>query len=83
VELPQPKTNRLDWRGTPAAASYVNFYLVNGGLIMPSFDDPHDEKARAVLADCFPGRDIVQIEIGAIVQGGGGIHCITQQEPLP
>lgn len=81
VELPQPKSVRLDWRGTPAAASYVNFYLVNGGLIMPAFDDVHDESARAVLADCFPGRDIMQIEARAIVEGGGGIHCITQQEP--
>jgi agmatine deiminase len=79
VELPQPETMRLDWRGTLSAASYVNFYLVNGGLIMPAFEDAHDESARAVLAQCFPG--IVQIEARAILEGGGGIHCITQQEP--
>ena len=42
-----------------------------------------DETARAIVADCFPGRDIVQIEALDIVQGGGGIHCITQQEPMP
>jgi agmatine deiminase len=81
AELPQPETMRRDWRGTPLAASYVNFYLVNGGLIMPAFEDAQDERARAVLADCFPGRDIMQIEARAIVEGGGGIHCITQQEP--
>jgi agmatine deiminase len=81
VELPQPQTPRPGWNGTPLAASYVNFYLVNGGLIMPAFEDPNDEKARAVLADCFPGRDIMQIDARAIVEGGGGIHCITQQEP--
>ena len=62
-------------------ASYVNFYLPNGGIVMPAFEDPNDEKARAVLADCFPGRDILQIDALDIVQGGGGIHCITQQEP--
>jgi agmatine deiminase len=81
VELPQPKTQRRDWRGRPLAASYVNFYLVNGGLIMPAFDDAHDETARTILGQCFPGRDIMQIDAQPIVEGGGGIHCITQQEP--
>ncbi|MBI1330971.1 MAG: agmatine deiminase [Alphaproteobacteria bacterium] len=81
VELPQPRNEKLDWRGQPFAASYINFYLPNGAVIMPSFDDPNDEGARAILADCFPGRDILQIDALDIVEGGGGIHCITQQEP--
>jgi agmatine deiminase len=81
IELPQPKKVRQGWSGQPPAASYVNFYLPNGAIVMPAFGDPNDEKARAVLADCFPGRDIMQIEATDIVQGGGGIHCITQQEP--
>jgi len=81
VELVQPGTHRADWRGRMLATSYINFYLPNGGVVMPSFDDPHDEHARSVLADCFPGRDILQIDALDIVQGGGGIHCITQQEP--
>ncbi|HEY6579238.1 MAG TPA: agmatine deiminase family protein [Rhizomicrobium sp.] len=81
VEIAQPENERLDWRGRPLAASYVNFYLVNGGLVMPAFDDPADLPARALLADCFAGREIVQIDARAIVEGGGGIHCITQQEP--
>jgi len=81
IELPQPRRLRQDWRGLPLAASYVNFYLPNGGLIMPAFNDANDEKARAILADCFPGRDVLQIEALDIVEGGGGIHCITQQEP--
>jgi agmatine deiminase len=81
VALPQPKKQRTGWAGALLPASYVNFYLCNGALIMPAFDDPHDEAARTVLADCFPGRDIMQIDALDIVQGGGGIHCITQQEP--
>jgi agmatine deiminase len=81
VELPQPRTERSDEKGRPLAASYVNFYLPNGGIVMPSFDDPNDEGARAILADCFNGRDILQIDVLDIVAGGGGIHCITQQEP--
>ncbi|MBV8800433.1 MAG: agmatine deiminase family protein [Alphaproteobacteria bacterium] len=81
VELPQPQKLGNDWRERLLAASYVNFYLPNGAVVMPAFDDPNDEKARAVLADCFPDRDILQVEALDIVQGGGGIHCITQQEP--
>ena len=81
VELVQPQKAGADWRGRALQASYVNFYLCNGGLVMPAFDDPHDEKARETLAACFPGRDILQIDALDIVEGGGGIHCITQQEP--
>lgn len=81
VELPQPTLDANDWRGRPLAASYVNFYLPNGGVVMPAFDDANDERARAMLADCFPDRDILQIDAMDIVAGGGGIHCITQQEP--
>ena len=82
VELVQPHRLRDDWRGRPLAASYVNFYLANGGLVMPAFDDPADLPAQRVLKDCFPDREIVQLDALDIVQGGGGIHCITQQEPL-
>ena len=60
---------------------YVNFYLCNGALVMPAFDDAHDEQAKALLADCFPGRKIVTVPALDIVAGAGGIHCITQQEP--
>jgi len=81
VEIVQPKKARVDFRGRPLQSSYINFYLANGGLVMPAFDDPHDERARNALAECFPGRDILQIDALDIVEGGGGIHCITQQEP--
>ncbi|HEY0104710.1 MAG TPA: agmatine deiminase family protein [Rhizomicrobium sp.] len=81
VEVEQPRQPAADRRGRPLQASYVNFYLANGGVVMPGFDDPNDEPARAVLADCFAGRDILQIQALDIVAGGGGIHCITQQEP--
>ena len=81
VEIAQPTFDREDWRGRPLAASYINFYLANGGVVMPAFDDANDESARAVLADCFPDRDILQIDAMDIVAGGGGIHCITQQQP--
>jgi agmatine deiminase len=81
IEIAQPQRKREDWRGRPLAASYINFYLANGSVIAPAFDDPADLPAWAVLKHCFPGRDIVQIAASELVQGGGGIHCITQQEP--
>jgi agmatine deiminase len=81
VGIAQPRKPRVDFRGRALQASYVNFTLPNGGVVMPGFDDPADEPARAVLADCFAGRDILQIDALDIVEGGGGIHCITQQEP--
>jgi agmatine deiminase len=81
VGVPQPKQQRMSWSGRLLQTSYVNFYLANGALIVPAFDDAHDDPARTILGDCFPGRDIMQVEALDIVQGGGGIHCITQQEP--
>jgi agmatine deiminase len=81
AELEQPRKMRTSWSGALLPTSYVNFYLVNGGVILPAFDDKNDEPARRVLAQCFPDRDIMQIDALDIVQGGGGIHCITQQEP--
>lgn len=81
IELVQPRTIRHDRQGRLLQTSYVNFYLCNGGLVMPSFDDPHDEAARALLADVFADRAISVIPAQGIVAGGGGIHCITQQEP--
>lgn len=81
IELPQPQTERRDGRGRLLQASYINFYLPNGGVVMPSFDDPNDQRAREILGDIFAGRDILQVDALDIVEGGGGIHCITQQEP--
>jgi len=81
IEMVQPRRVRFDWRGRILQTSYVNFYLANGGIVMPGFDDPHDEKAQDLLADLFPGRDILQVEVLDLVQGGGGIHCIALGEP--
>ena len=69
--------------GDRLAASYVNFYLCNGGLVMPSFDDPMDEVAAKILGGLFPERTVVQVPGREILLGGGNIHCITQQIPKP
>lgn len=67
--------------GERLAASYVNFYIANGGIILPAFGDPADEQAAEVLRRCFPGREIVPIPARDILTGGGNIHCITSQIP--
>jgi agmatine deiminase len=63
------------------AGSYVNFLIVNGGIVAPSFGDRHDAEAARVLAQVFPDRDVVMVPGREILLGGGNIHCITQQQP--
>jgi len=61
--------------------SYINFYIANGGVVMPKFGIPEDAAALESVAAAFPDRAIVQVDVSTISQGGGGIHCITQQQP--
>lgn len=68
--------------GRRMAASYINFYIANGGIVMPGFDDPADGPARAALQALFPERRVVQLPSREILLGGGNIHCITQQQPV-
>lgn len=64
-------------------ASYVNFYRASGGIVMPEFDDDSDAVAARTLSRVFPSLEIVRIAATDIVRGGGGIHCITLQQPAP
>jgi len=67
--------------GERLAASYVNFYIANGAIIMPAFGVPEDQLAAAALAAAFPGREVVAVHSREVLLGGGNIHCITQQHP--
>jgi len=67
--------------GDKTAASYLNFLICNGGIVMPSFDDPNDAVAKATLEELFPDREVVAVPGREIVLGGGNVHCITQQQP--
>jgi len=67
--------------GDRLAGSYINFYIANGGVIMPIFDDPHDRAAIETLQTLFPNRRVVGVPAREILLGGGNIHCITQQQP--
>ena len=61
--------------------SYINHYIVNGAVILCSFDDPNDTAAKSVIEKVYPGREIVLVDARALFARGGGIHCITQQQP--
>ncbi len=67
--------------GDRLAASYANFYIANSRVVFPLLDERCDERAAAILRDCFPEREIVGVPAREILLGGGNIHCITQQVP--
>ena len=70
--------------GERLTLSYINFYRANQGIIMPAFGhDKHDKAAYELFIQLFPDHQIIQIEAIDIFAGGGGIHCITQQQPQP
>ncbi len=81
IEIPQPKRNLRREDGRRLCTSYVNAYIANGGVVMPTYDDPNDEKAAAVMAEAFPGRKVLSVPALEIARGGGSVHCITQQQP--
>jgi agmatine deiminase len=79
VELPMPSPVIFEGRRLPA--SYGNFYIANGLVLVPVFNDPNDRVALEILADLFPDRDIVGIYSGDLIWGFGAMHCMTQQQP--
>ncbi len=80
IKLPMPHFNYDD--GTKAPASYANFYIGNGVVLVPTFNDSNDAKALEIIGSLFPDRIVVGIDCTDVIYGGGAIHCITQQEPL-
>jgi len=79
--LPMPPA--LHYDGTRLPASYANFYIVNGGVIVPTFECAADAVAIATLARLFPGRRVVALPATDLVWGLGAVHCLTQQHPAP
>lgn len=65
----------------PCIASYMNFLIVNGGVIVPQYGDENDALALEQLREMFPDRTVVGVDSAEVVYGGGNIHCITQQQP--
>jgi agmatine deiminase len=80
VELPMPA--RPESRGRRLSPSYVNFYLANGGVVMPAFGDPADAAARDILTRLFPRRTVVPVLTLELAKADGNVHCVTQQQPV-
>lgn len=80
IDLPMPAPVYFEGRRLPA--SYANFYIANGVVLVPVFNDPNDRVVLDIFADVFPDRDVVGIYCGDLIWGFGAIHCMTQQQPL-
>jgi len=79
VELPLPRP--VVFRGQRLPASYANFYIANGLVLVPTFHSPQDRIALNILAQLFPDRDVIGIHAVDLVWGLGALHCMTQQQP--
>jgi agmatine deiminase len=67
--------------GERLPASYANFYVANGAVLVPTFNDPSDRVALSILAELMPDRKVIGIHAVDLVWGLGTLHCLTQQEP--
>ncbi|MHA7208613.1 agmatine deiminase family protein [Arthrobacter sp. MDT1-65] len=81
IDVPAPTVTHdddgiVDW-------SYINHYVANGVVVLCAFDDPNDVVAAAILQEAYPGRTVELVDARDIFAFGGGIHCITQQQPAP
>ncbi|MFB8275993.1 agmatine deiminase family protein [Nocardia colli] len=82
VDLVEADPRKLGAHGGIFRAGYVNYYVLNGAVIVPAFgDDAADARALATLRDLHPGRQAVAVNIRNLAEGGGGIHCATMQQP--
>lgn len=79
VELPMPRPLRFE--GDRLPATYANFYIANGCVLVPTYNDPHDAVALRALAECFPNREICGIHCVDLALGLGALHCLAQPEP--
>jgi len=79
ISVPAPETLKDD--GGFVDYSYINHYVLNGAVLLGSFQDKNDQEARSIVRDCYPGRDIILVDARELFARGGGIHCITQQQP--
>jgi len=79
IELPLPRP--VVFRGQRLPASYANFYVANGLVLVPTFHDSNDRIALNILADLFPGREVIGVHSVDLIWGLGALHCMTQQQP--
>ncbi|MFN3469551.1 MAG: agmatine deiminase family protein [Novosphingobium sp.] len=79
AEVPSP--GRIEWDGVVQPASFMNFVITTKLVVVPVFGSPHDRDGVAAIAELFPGRETVGVMADAVLAGGGGFHCASQQMP--
>ena len=80
VELPLPR-KQLELDGERLPLTYANFYVGNGFVVVPTYDDENDERALDILRPLFPKRELIGLPSLGLISGGGSFHCVTQQQP--
>ncbi len=81
--IPLPMPGQVEYRGARLPASYLNFYIGNGAVLVPLYNHHNDHRAMELLGSLFPDRDVVGIDCSPLIYGQGSIHCVTQQQPAP
>ena len=81
--IPLPMPGHVGPASAPLPASYANFYMANGVVLVPTYDHPKDQKALTILQNLFPDRRVLGLPCAPLVWGLGAVHCVTQQQPAP
>lgn len=79
--VPLPMAERVEWEGERLPATYANFLIINGAVLVPFYNSPRDEEARAILQEVFPDREVVGIDCLPLIKQHGSLHCVTMQYP--
>jgi agmatine/peptidylarginine deiminase len=79
--IPLPMADKVEWEGERLPATYANFLIINGAVLMPFYNSPKDEIAKVALQAVFPGREIIGIDCLPLIKQHGSLHCVTMQYP--
>ncbi|WP_102408419.1 agmatine deiminase family protein [Parabacteroides bouchesdurhonensis] len=79
--IPLPMADKVEWEGERLPATYANFLIINGAVLVPFYNSPKDEVAKAALQNAFPDREIVGINCLPLIKQHGSLHCVTMQYP--
>ena len=79
--VPLPMADEVRWNGERLPATYANFLILNGAVLLPFYGSPKDEIARAILQEVFPEREVVGVNCLPLIKQHGSLHCVTMQYP--
>ncbi|MDR1403914.1 MAG: agmatine deiminase family protein [Tannerellaceae bacterium] len=79
--IPLPMASQTEWEGERLPATYANFLIINGAVLVPFYNSPRDEEAKAALQSAFPDREIIGIDCFPLIKQHGSLHCVTMQYP--